>query len=799
MGPTRKRLWCWIVAAMLLGACHHSSSKRDPGGAVPHVVGGAVSGLEGGAIVLRLNGAQELTLTQNGPFHFATALADGTAYEVTIQDLPTNPAQDCVLANGSGRVAGKGVEDVAVTCTKPPAPTHTVGGTLTGLLGSGLVLRLDGSHDLPISVSGPFRFAEPLEDGASYEVTVRTQPTRPAQVCTVANGSGRISGEDVGNVQVSCVTTSTPTYTVGGALTGLEGSGLVLRLNGGGDLPLDADGDFTFANALADGSAYTVAVFTQPTEPDQHCTVQNGAGHLSGGNVTNVRVSCVTMEGAFLVSGSLSGLEESVGLVLQNDGSDDLRLDADGSFTFSTPIPDGGAYRVTVHSQPSNPALECRVMNGTGTIAGADVEDVEVVCRGWRGPTRVENQSGHAGAAQLAFGPDGEGIAVWTQVIAGSAQVLSSRLQAGSWSTPVRLDSQGFPALAPRLAIDPSGDAIAVWPQENAGGVAHLWANRYTKAGGGWSTAEQLETGAGAVGSAQVAVDSDGHAFVVWTQRVDATFGAPYDIWARELDPDLGWHPAQQIESNPGSAVFPTIRIDGSGNAIVAWHQHNGAVYDIWTARREAGGDWGAPVLLESDDTGNATFPELAVNANGDAVAVWHFSEGTGTHVFAARYDPGAGSWGSPIPLDASNEDATFPDVTVDPSGRALAVWRQTGSANAASVWAASFDPGTGTWSTAARIASGGIDSGSKGVEVETDPDGNAVAVYHQFTGGSAYHVFANRYVRGEGWGAQSALETDSLSATSPQVAFDAQGKSVAIWIMQDDSGYRSVYASEYR
>ncbi|MDB6098646.1 MAG: putative lipotransrane domain protein, partial [Gammaproteobacteria bacterium] len=53
-------------------------------------------------------------------------------------------------------------------------------------------------------------------------------------------------------------------FTVGGTLTGLRGSGLVLQLNGGDDLSFSANGGFAFGTRLGDGAAYAVTVKTQP-------------------------------------------------------------------------------------------------------------------------------------------------------------------------------------------------------------------------------------------------------------------------------------------------------------------------------------------------------------------------------------------------------------------------------------------------------------------------------------------------------------------------------------------------------
>jgi hypothetical protein len=170
--------------------------------------------------------------------------------------------------------------------------TYTVGGTVSGLAGSGLVLTLNGSASLPVSANGAFTFPDGLPSGTAYAVTVGTQPSNPAQTCSVANGSGTIGSANVTNVAVTCTTNPPPTYTVGGTVSGLAGSGLVLTLNGSASLPVNANGAFTFPDALADGAAYAVTVGTQPSNPAQTCTVANGSGTIAAANVTDVAVTC---------------------------------------------------------------------------------------------------------------------------------------------------------------------------------------------------------------------------------------------------------------------------------------------------------------------------------------------------------------------------------------------------------------------------------------------------------------------------------------------------------------------------
>jgi trimeric autotransporter adhesin len=68
------------------------------------------------------------------------------------------------------------------------------------------------------------------------------------------------------------------------------------------------------------------------------------------------------------------------GLVLQNNGSDNLAIASDGSFKFGTSLPTGTPYNVTVATQPSDPVQICSVTNSAGTVNGADVTNVAVSC-----------------------------------------------------------------------------------------------------------------------------------------------------------------------------------------------------------------------------------------------------------------------------------------------------------------------------------------------------------------------------------------------------------------------------------
>jgi hypothetical protein len=93
----------------------------------------------------------------------------------------------------------KGTPDAAIDA----AAMFTVGGTVTGFAGSGMVLRLNGGSDLAIAGDGAFSFPDALTNGTSYAVTVGAQPSCPQRLCALAGADGTLAGTNA-SVTVTC-------------------------------------------------------------------------------------------------------------------------------------------------------------------------------------------------------------------------------------------------------------------------------------------------------------------------------------------------------------------------------------------------------------------------------------------------------------------------------------------------------------------------------------------------------------------------------------------------------------------
>ena len=342
----------------------------------------------------------------------------------------SDSGNNTVIDNDSGTPVDSGKPNTDSGAVDANVPTYDVGGTVTGLAGTGLKLK-NGSDIVTIAPTDTtFKLPTKLASGTAFAVTVDTQPSNPTQVCVVTGGTGTVASGDVTSIAVNCTTK----YTIGGTVSGLAGSGLVLQNNAGDDVTVNANGSFAFATPEATGAAYAVTIKTQPTTPWQTCTLTNATGTVAAANVTDVAVVCTTNK--YTVGGTVSGLTGS-GLVLQNNGADNLSVAAAAtSFTFATSVDSGAAYAATVLTQPTSPSQTCVFANGSGTVAGANVTAPALTCttNKYKVKVNVTGINGQTVVLQNNGGNDlsvtADGAAEFTTTInSGAAYAVTVRTQ----------------------------------------------------------------------------------------------------------------------------------------------------------------------------------------------------------------------------------------------------------------------------------------------------------------------------------------------------------------------------------
>lgn len=374
-----------------------------------YTVGGTITELaKGRSITLSDNGGNLLTIagTTSGKanFTFTDALANAASYNVKIATQPAG--ETCSVAKASGKIASANVTDVGVSCKLNPL---TIGGAVNGLKKSSRLVLLDNNTNALTIVgdgasSQKFTFTAGLAKGASYDVTVETQPA--GQVCSVKNGAGVVGTADVTNVAVTCSTG----YTVGGTVAGLKtGLTITLENNGGDALTLHGSASgtvpFTFSADLANNADYAVSVSAAPA--GESCKVSNGAGKIASKSVTNVAIACSpTTTTTYSIGGTISWPASGVtGSVTLTTNSESVTVPAGTTpFTFPTKLATNTKYSVSVTTQPTGGT--CSVTGGaSGTIVSANITNVAVTCTATSATTYTigGNVSGLNSGAQVVL------------------------------------------------------------------------------------------------------------------------------------------------------------------------------------------------------------------------------------------------------------------------------------------------------------------------------------------------------------------------------------------------------------
>jgi hypothetical protein len=248
---------------------------------------------------------------------------------------------------------------------------------------------------------------------------------------------------------------------------------------------------------------------------------------------------------------------------------------------------------------------------------------------GWEKAQLIEhNDIGHGDAywPWVAFDPSGNAFVMWHQTDGKRFNVWAVHYTpSGGWEKPELMEHDDLgDALYPRMVFDSKGNGIAVWQQQGSTRV-HIQAKRYD-ATKGWEKPEILENVTQPTNGlqAQIAFDSQDNAIAVWEQ----SNGGKANVLANRYIAGKGWGKSERISiDNGGSVILPKIVIDSQGNAFSIWHQSDGNVFNIWAARYTLGKGWNTPELLEHDDSWHAANPEIAIDKNGNAIAVWQQSD----------------------------------------------------------------------------------------------------------------------------------------------------------------------------
>jgi len=420
----------------------------------------------------------------------------------------------------------------------------------------------------------------------------------------------------------------------------------------------------------------------------------------------------------------------------------------------------------------------------------------------WLAPTKLSAEGSTADEVQVAADAQGDDLAVWRRfdTKAGQYVIEASSRPAGTgpWLAAVPITDGKEEVFAPQVAMDAHGDAVVAWVGND--GNYTIQAAQRAGLSGAFSKAVQLKN----LGPMKVvdqrpdlAMNSRGDTVAAWLQYNGATA-----IVESASKPAGGsWGADETISSEAEEMSAPEVGIDATGGATALWEQVVEAKLRATVSARSGSGKWAAPAAISPLTEAAANLPQLAVNAAGDAVAVWeHFygSEGQENVEVASRIGP-TGSWSKAsvlTKLEAPKGEPGPHAVAIDAHGDAVAVWsRITESTN--EIIEAAVGKG-GAWQVPEVLTSGLHKGGEITPQVAVDESGDAVVVIEQIIAGKEQiEAITGNAVLG-GWGKPKLISAAGESAHEPQIALDAQGNAAAVWTREDGKGASIAEAAGY-
>jgi len=371
-----------------------------------------------------------------------------------------------------------------------------------------------------------------------------------------------------------------------------------------------------------------------------------------------------------------------------------------------------------------------------------------------------------ASIPQIAIAPDGAAIAVWSRSNGINTIIqAATRPPGGFFGAAVDLSATGQDAFLPQIAIAPDGAATAVWRRSN--GTNNVIQATTRPPSGSFGAPVDLSAAGQTATNPQIAIAPDGAATAVWRR----SNGANFIIQTATRPPGGSFGVVVDLSAAGQSAFDPRIAIAPDGTATAVWQRFNGANNIIQAATRPPGGSFGAAVDLSA-----ALDPQIAIAPDGAATAVWRRSNGTNFIVQAATRPPG-GSFGAAVDLSATGQSAFDPRIAIAPDGTATAVWQRFNGAN--NIIQAAARPSGGSFGAPVDLSATGQDAFRPQIEIA--PDGTATAVWYR-SNGANFIVQAATRPPGGSFGAAVDLSATGQGAFDPQIAIAPDGAATAVW-----------------
>lgn len=324
-----------------------------------------------------------------------------------------------------------------------------------------------------------------------------------------------------------------------------------------------------------------------------------------------------------------------------------------------------------------------------------------------------------------------------------------------------------------------------------SGNPLALTTTTFTTRDGSWNGSAYLLDGASGGDSTnpQIAIAPNGDAVVVY-EKLD---GTESNIYASHYSVIGGWSSREILDANTDNDAFdPQVEIDADGNALAVWSESVNGITKIHASRYTVNVGWGAAELIDNGNLRLARQPKIAMDAEGNGTVVWpqhdDTNNGVNFSIWKNSYTVATGMWGTAVLVETNSADAISPEIALAPDGASVITWRQFDGAVYNIVVA--YTPASGAYSIVAPKINTNMTGGADQQQIIFDSNGNATIVWVQ-EDNSNFNIYASFFASGgTAWSTALIETTDQSLSLRPKLAVDPFGNVIAVWVQHDSNRY---------
>lgn len=239
-----------------------------------------------------------------------------------------------------------------------------------------------------------------------------------------------------------------------------------------------------------------------------------------------------------------------------------------------------------------------------------------------------------------------------------------------------------------------------------------------------------------------IVADGVGGVIVAWVEKADGDF-TDFDIWAQRLDShgDPAWPQPVQLCDAPGYQGFPQMVSDGTGGAIVVWHDSRGGWDDAY-----------------------GYFDIYAQRISRDGEIMWPVVNG--------------------VPISTADGYAVFPRITTDGFGGAFISWDDGRSGNSQDYVQRIADDGTIMWQQNGVIVAD-LPYGQSDIDLAYDGQGGVIVVFDDYRALDNIDIYVQRFDEDGNrlWSDEAVAVAVAINDQFyPRVISDGQGGAIISW-----------------